>query len=43
MAIQQIEEVEGAQKPSDFRIRDYGLGEVLFKSFGFHIHMLQGK
>ena len=43
MVKQQTEEVEGTQTPSDFRIRDYGLDEVLFKIFGFNIYMLQGK
>ena len=43
IATQQTEEVEGVQTPSDFRIRDYGLDEVLFRSFGFNIYMLQGK
>ena len=31
------------QTPSDIRIRDYGLGEVLFKSFGSNAHIMQGK
>ena len=43
METQQAEEVEGMNTPSDFRIRDYGLGEVFFKSFGFNICMLQTK
>ena len=43
MATQQAEEVEGRQTPSDFRIRDYGLEEVFFKSLGFNIYVLQRK
>ena len=31
------------QTPSDFRIRDHGLGYVLLKSLGFNIYMLQRK
>ena len=43
LATKQKEDVEGTQKPSDFRIRDYELGGVLFKSLGFNIYMLQRK
>ena len=43
MATQQTEEVEGAQTPSDFRVRDYGLGEVLFRYLGFNVCMLHRK
>ena len=31
------------QAPSDFRIRDYGLGGVLFKPFGFNMCVLHRK
>ena len=43
MASQKSEEVAEVKAPSDFRLRDYVLGEVLFMSLGFDIHMLQGK
>ena len=43
MATQQTEGVEGRQTPSDFRIRDYGLGKFLLKSFDFNTCVLQRK
>ena len=43
MASQQLEEVVEVKVPSDFRLRDYVLGEVLFLPLGFDICVLQGK
>ena len=43
IASHKSEEVVEVKVPSDFRLRDYVLGEFLFMSLGFDIHMLQGK
>ena len=42
MASHQIEEVVEVKCPSDFRLRDYVLGQDLFMLLGFDDYMLQG-
>ena len=42
MASHQIEEVVEVKCPSDFRLRDYVLGQDLFMLRGFDDYMLQG-
>ena len=43
MAFQKIEQVVEVKDPLDFRLGEYVLGEALFMSLGFYIHMLQGE